>query len=128
MVQFCSMATIIKTVPVQIDYEHRQGDTWQPGTITCDVSGTVINFTGWTATMELRSAISNDVSLTLTSTPPVGITMTTLGVITLSMTAEQTKVLLGEYRYDLELTRPDGSIKTFTYGTITITKDTTENA
>lgn len=120
------MATIIANLPTQIDYEIWQGDTWTPGTITATLSGTPINFTGWTATMEIRNAISNDVALTLTSTPSAGISLTSLGVITLAMTATQTSGLLGRYSYDLEMTN-GATIRTYTYGTIEIKNDTTAN-
>lgn len=120
------MATIIANLPTQIDYEIWQGDTWTPGTITATISGTPINFTGWTATMEIRNAISNDVALTLTSTPAAGITLTSIGVITLSMTSTQTNTLLGRYSYDLEMTN-GAAIRTYTYGTIEVKNDTTAN-
>jgi hypothetical protein len=121
------MATLIQNLPQNIDYELWQGDTWAPGTITATVSGTPINFTGYTATMEIRNAISNDVALTLTSTPAAGITLTSLGVITITMTATQTNALLGEYSYDLQITSPTSVIKTYTYGTISVLQDNTNN-
>ena len=121
------MATLIQNKPQNIDYELWQGDTWSPGTITATVSGTPINFTGWSATMEIRNAISNDVAVTLTSTPAAGITLSTAGVITFSMTAAQTDLLLGEYRYDLEMQNTTNEITTYIYGKITVVTDTTAN-
>lgn len=121
------MATIVSNLPQQIDYEIWQGDTWLPGTITATENGVGVNFTNWSAKMEIRNAISNDVAVTLT-TPSSGITLDSFGVITLSMTATQTNSLLGEYKYDLQLTNPSNQIRTYTYGTITVTNDTTANA
>jgi len=121
-----NLANIIANLPLQIDYEVWQGDTWTPGTITATLSGTPINFSGWTAKMEIRNAISNDVVVTLTSTPSQGITISSLGVITLTMTATQTSGLLGRYLYDLELTN-GAIIKTYTVGTIEVKSDTTVN-
>ena len=118
------MATIIANLPTQIDYEIWQGDTWTPGTITATLSGSPIDFTGYTATMEIRNAISNDVAVTLTSSS--GIVLTSLGVITVSMTATQTNGLLGRYSYDLEMTN-GAAIRTYTYGTIEVKNDTTVN-
>lgn len=119
------MATIISNLPQQIDYNIWQGDTWTPGTITATSNDVAIDFTGWAAKVELRSAISGDVAVTLTSTPAAGITLTSLGVITMSMTSTQTAVLLGEYKYDLQMTNPSAVVKTYTYGTISVTADTT---
>lgn len=121
------MATLVQNLPNGVDYELWQGDTWEPGTITATVSGTPINFTGYTATMEIRNAISNDVSITLTSTPAAGITLTSLGVITITMTAEQTNAMLGEYNYDLQVTNTNSEVRTYTYGTITVKNDATVN-
>lgn len=121
------MATIVSNLPQQIDYDVWQGDTWAPGTITAKENGVGIDFTGWSAKAEVRNAISNDVAVTLTS-PSSGITLNSSGVITLTMTAAQTNGLLGEYRYDLQMTNPSGAIKTYTFGTITVANDYTANA
>lgn len=121
------MATIVSNLPQQIDYEIWQGDTWLPGTITATLNSTPINFTGYAAKMEIRHAITREVVLTLTSSPAFGITLSSVGVITLSMTATQTAGLLGEYVYDLQLTYPSGNIRTYTYGTITVYLDATAN-
>lgn len=121
------MATIVSNLPQQIDYDIWQGDTWAPGTITATVSGVGVDFTGYTAKMEIRNAISNDVAVTLTS-PSSGISLNSSGVITLSMTSTQTNGLLGEYKYDLQITSTLNVIRTYTFGTITVTNDTTANA
>lgn len=119
------MATLIQNLPQQVDYEVWKGDTWSPGIITADVSGVVINFTGWFAKMEIRNAISNEVALTLTNSS--GITLTSLGVISITLTADQTNDLTGEYRYDLQMTNPSLEVKTYIFGTITILTDNTTN-
>ena len=121
------MSTVISILPAKVDYEFWQGDTWEPGTITASMAGTPINLTGYTAKMEIRSVYSGGVILTLTS-PSSGIAMTSLGVITITLTAAQTNALLGEYAYDLQITQTStGAIRTYTYGVITVTADKTEN-
>ena len=121
------MSTIISILPAKVDYELWQGDTWEPGTITASISGTPINLTGYTAKMEIRNINSGSVVLTLTS-PSSGIAMTSLGVITITMTAAQTNALWGEYAYDLQITQTSsGAIRTYTYGVITVSADKTEN-
>jgi hypothetical protein len=77
--------------------------------------------------MEIRHAKSREIVLTLTSTPAAGITLSNVGVITISMTAAQTSALLGEYSYDMQITYPSGIIKTYTFGTITVYLDATAN-
>jgi hypothetical protein len=124
------MATEISTTPANINYQIWQGDTWLPGTITVyngtETPGNEVNFTGYTAKMELRQTLSGDVVKTLTD--GAGITLTSLGVITLTMTAAETNALLtGEYKYDLQTTSGAGVIKTYTYGSITVLSDVTAN-
>lgn len=119
------MANIISILPAKVDYELWQGDTWEPGTITASISGTPIDFTGYTAKMEIRNAISNDVALTLQNGD--GITLSSVGVITIVMTAAQTSDLNGRYNYDLEITDASSKKRTYTYGTIGVTSDTTNN-
>jgi len=119
------MATVISILPAKVDYELWQGDTWEPGTITASISGTPINFTSYTAKMEIRNAISNVIALTLEN--GTGITLSTLGVITIVMTAVQTSALLGEYNYDLQITDTSAKKRTYTYGTIGVSSDITDN-
>ena len=119
------MATNISILPSKVDYELWKGDTWEPGTITASISGVPVNFTGYTAKMEIRNAISNSVVLTLENGS--GITLSTVGVITIVMTAVQTAALIGDYNYDLQITDTSSKKRTYTYGTIGVTADTTDN-
>jgi len=119
------MATIVSILPAKVDYEIWQGDTWEPGTITATISGTPINFTGYTAKMEIRNAISNDVALTLQNGS--GITLSSVGVITIVMTATQTSGLIGDYKYDLQITDTGSKKRTYTNGFITVLADSTDN-
>lgn len=117
--------SVISIVPANVNYEIWQGDTFEPGTITATISSTPVNFTGYTAKMEIRNAISNDVVLTLQNGS--GITLSSIGVITIVMTAAQTSVLIGEYKYDLEITDTLSKKRTYTSGVITVAADTTNN-
>lgn len=119
------MATIISILPAKVDYELWRGDTWEPGTITASISSVPVNFTGYTAKMEIRNAISNGVALTLEVGS--GITLSTVGVITIVMTAVQTSELTGDYNYDLQITDTSAKKRTYTYGTICVSSDTTDN-
>ena len=125
------MATGITTTPANINYTLWQGDTWAPGTLTVyngsATSGNEVNFTGASGKMEIRQTLSGDVVQTLTS-PSSGITLTSLGVITVTMTDEQTTAIQpGEYKYDLQVTFAGGTVKTYTYGSLTVQADTTAN-
>ena len=119
--------TRISTAKAQrVDYELRQGMTWEPGTITCDIAGTPINFTGYTASMEIRNRQSNTAALTL-ATGGNGITMSSAGVITITATAAQTLALEAtEYEYELIVTYPNAKVFTFIEGVITVVPKKTQ--
>jgi len=131
------MATEIQTTPAVINYIHKKGDDWTPDTITVYdggaivdgvvVGGTVRNFTGYTGRLQIRTVLSNDVIITLTN--GAGITLSSLGVITLTMTAAQTAAIAaGDYKFDMQTTSGAGVIKTWIEGSFTIVTDVTANA
>ena len=131
------MATEIQTTPAVINYIHKKGDDWTPDTITVYdggtvvdgvvVGGTVRNFTGNTGRLQIRTVLSNDVIITLTN--GAGITLSSLGVITLNMTAAQTAAIAaGDYKFDMQTTSGAGVIKTWIEGSFTIVTDVTANS
>ena len=131
------MATEIQTTPAVINYIHKKGDDWTPDTITVYdggtvvdgvvVGGTVRNFTGYTGRLQIRTVLSNDVIITLTNGS--GITLSSLGVITLNMTAAQTAAIAaGDYKFDMQTTSGAGVIKTWIEGSFTIVTDVTANS
>ena len=91
------------------------------------VGGTVRNFTGYTGRLQIRTVLSNDVIITLTN--GAGITLSSLGVITLNMTAAQTAAIAaGDYKFDMQTTSGAGVIKTWIEGSFTIVTDVTANS
>lgn len=131
------MATEIQTTPAVINYIHKKGDDWTPDTITVYdggtvvdgvvVGGTVRNFTGYTGRLQIRTVLSNDIIITLTN--GAGITLSSLGVITLNMTAAQTAAIAaGDYKFDMQTTSGAGVIKTWIEGSFTIVTDVTANS
>ena len=131
------MATEIQTTPAVINYIHKKGDDWTPDTITVYdggtivdgvvVGGTVRNFTGYTGRLQIRTVLSNDIIITLTN--GAGITLSSLGVITLTMTAAQTAAIAaGDYKFDMQTTSGAGVIKTWIEGSFTIVTDVTANS
>ena len=122
---------VFGTVPAKLDYLVYQGDTWTPGSIIATQSGVPINFTGWSAKMEVRSTTSGDLVLTFATTPAAGqglITLSSIGAITPSLTDVQSAaVATGDYKCDLQMTSPTAAKTTYTNGTFTVTSDVTQN-
>ncbi len=116
----------IRLIPQYQDFEIWKGDDFTQ-VITATISSTPVNFTGYTLRMSIRNSTTNEVALTL-ATGGSGITATSLGVITITMTAAQTDALTNkDYKYDLEVNNGSGVIKTYLYGPIAVLTDTTTN-
>jgi len=118
---------VISLIPQYQGFEIWKGDDFTQ-VITATISGTPVNFTGYTLRMSVRNSTTNDVALQL-ETGGSGITATYLGVITISMSATQTDALVNkDYKYDLEVTDGSGIIRTYLYGPIAVLTDITGNA
>jgi hypothetical protein len=75
-------------------------------TFTCTNNGTAVNWTGYTAKMQVRQYVNLADAAVLTLTTGSGIaTLTSDGKVTITITAAQTGAIpQGNYVYDLELT------------------------
>jgi hypothetical protein len=99
-----------------------QGTTWSVTVTYTDVTGTAIDLTGYSVRAEMKRNFSDSTAAqTITCT----LTDAENGVITLSLTAAQTKLLSGDYLYDLEIQSAGGAISRLLNGTITIDKEVT---
>jgi hypothetical protein len=78
------------------------GATWDK-TFTATVDGVAVNWTGYTGRMQIKEHLNSTAVLTLTS--GAGITVGgSAGTVVVAMSATQTAITPGTYRYDLELT------------------------
>ena len=91
-----SPATYNATVPC--------GSSWDR-TFTWTIDGTAVNWTGYTAKLQVKEHLNSDAVLTLTNGN--GITLGgAAGTVTVAITATQSgAVTPGTYIYDLELTQ-----------------------
>ncbi len=96
------------TVPPQLSYRVVQGFPWCFQNIICDVDGEEIDFSGWTAVMDIRSCIKNELKLTL-STANSRITLSSVGVISFASTVDALTATIpcGNYVAELVLINPD---------------------
>lgn len=121
------MSTPIRTIPQCIDYTHWYEDAWIPGTLTATLNSTPINLSTYTATLTIVPTGSTTPTKVLTS-PSGGITLTSLGVITITMTAAEVAAIpVGDYKYRLKMTNGSSVPKTYTYGQFTIVNEKTIN-
>ena len=99
-----------------------QGATWSVAVEYTDSGGTPIDITGYSVRADMKRSYTDS---TAAQSITCAITTPTQGVINMSLTATQTKLLSGDYLYDLELESVGGAVTRLLHGTITIDKEVT---
>jgi hypothetical protein len=98
-----------------------QGSTFQTSINVTDENDEIVDLTGFSAAAQMRKHYTSSNSYAFsTSISP------TLGVVTLSMTANTTSTIPpGRYMYDCELTDVNGAISRLVEGIVTVTPGVT---
>jgi hypothetical protein len=106
--------------------DQRRGDTWDGiNSICIQVNGVPANLTGALIKADFRRSIDAPVALTLsTANGGIIITNPTGGII--QFPPKLIEIPFAKYLYDLQVTYPNGVVKTYFSGTWTITPDLTE--
>jgi hypothetical protein len=94
-----------------------QGSTFQTSINVTDENDDIVDLTGYTAAAQMRKhyTSSNATSFSTNISPSIG-------VVTLSMTANTTNLLVpGRYMYDCELTDSNGLVTRLVEGIVTVT-------
>jgi hypothetical protein len=96
-----------------------QGATFTSDITVKDINGNVFDLTGYTANAKMAKGYSSTRTRTVISTTFA--TDRTTGVLTISLTANQTATLDAErYVYDVEITSSSGSVTRVLEGIITV--------
>ena len=97
-----------------------QGATFSTDLTLTDENGDALNLTGYTANSQLRKWYTSSNSISFSTT-----TNTSIGVVTLSLSSNQTAALTaGRYVYDVEIS--DGTtISRIVEGIVTVTPNVT---
>lgn len=106
---------------------HKKGDTFEGVAFTVTKNGSALDLTGASIRMQLREK-SETGTLGATYTDGDGITITdpTNGVFTFDK--QIIDIRAQKYYYDIEITLASGDVKSYIYGTWTITQDVTQPA
>lgn len=98
-----------------------QGSTYTTDLNLTDENSDALNLTGYSANSQIRKHFTSSNSVTFsTSINAIA------GVITLSLTANQTSNLIsGRYVYDIELTDASNSVSRIVEGIVTVTPQVT---
>lgn len=111
--------------PAKYDLAIPQGATFDR-TLTVEIGGEALDLTGYTAAMDVRKEYESataDLELTNTAGIELG---GNLGTVRILITATQTGALTaGNYKYDLELYAPDGTVTRLIYGDVNVSREVT---
>jgi len=109
------------------NFEIEQGTTFTKPLVWKNNTGTVVNLSGYTARMQVRSSITSDVVLLELTTENELILITPAqGKITLSIDADTTsRINWTKGVYDLEVESSNGIVTRLLRGNITVSKEVT---
>jgi hypothetical protein len=103
---------------------HRRGDTWDGiNSISININGVPVNLSGAEVKMEFRQSVDAPVAMTF-STATSSILL--LNANTIRILPKKIEVPFAKYYYDLQVTYPNGAVKTYMEGTWPIVHDITE--
>lgn len=105
---------------------HRRGDTWGGiNSIVISTDGTPVNLSGSSIKMQFREDIDAPVILEFsTENSIISLIENLEGALCINPTIID--IPYGVYRYDLQVTYPNGTVKTYINGTWEIVPDITE--
>lgn len=109
-----------------LDFTHKRGDTFEAVNFAMLVNSVVLNLTGCTLRMQLRKEYGGVVFLSLTSVASAGITISNAAGGLFRINKQIINIAAANYIYDIELTKADGTVKTYISGNFYITNDITQ--
>jgi hypothetical protein len=108
-----------------LDFTHIKGDTFEEVNFAMILNSAVLNLTGCTLRMQLRKEYGGVIFLSLTSVASAGITITNASGGLFKINRQIINIDAGNYIYDIELIKADGTVKTYINGNFVITNDVT---
>lgn len=114
------MATLSITAGV-LDIIASQGKTWAITITARDANNNLVDFSGYSAQWHVRQNASDTNAILSLATSGSGITMSSLGVITITASATQTAAIpASSYLHELEITDPSGNKPPFLAGNLKV--------
>lgn len=107
------------------NFTHIKGDTFEAVNFALVKNSVVVNLTGATIRMQLRSECGGLIALSLTSVANAGITITNAAGGLFRINKQIINIASGNYLYDLEILFADNTVKTWLSGEFLIECDIT---
>lgn len=110
-------------MPKNYDISIYEGDTFEFTITIKDASNVVVNLTGYTAKAQLKKSFSDPSPIDFTCTISAPLT----GVVNVMLPASTTASLIpgDPYIYDVQLTAPNGTVRTYLAGDATVIPEVT---
>lgn len=103
---------------------HITGDTWEGiSSITFLKNSSAINLTNTYIEMNVRLSLDSPVVLSLTTPTSAGITITNPTSGTIKVLPARINIPVGDYKWNIKMTFPDGIKKTYLMGNWPIVSD-----
>ena len=103
--------------------DHIKGDTFVGTQFTIQVNGSPLNLTNVSIEMMLRKSETSPVALKLTKGSGITVNNAAAGIF--SIDEQIIDIPSAKYLYDIEITLPNGEVKTYIGGTFKIIQDIT---
>lgn len=106
-----------------------RGDTIEKELTFTDSNGTAIDITTWLVTFTVKDNIDDTDADAIVQKKYIGGLHSdpTNGKTKITLTASETYSLVGSYQYDVQLVKPDGTVKTIMKDKIKFSKDVTRD-
>jgi hypothetical protein len=111
-------------VPGRKNYEVISGDDFTME-LLFSLNGTAINFTGWSAEMDLRRKATDPAELISRTSSGGTITLDSTGHVNVIFSSAETALLNGNTVFNLQLTNPSNKKATYMIGNICFIPDVT---
>ena len=108
-----------------MNFTHKRGDTFDAVDFKFTVNSSDLDLTGCVLKMQLKREYGGTVFLSLTSVGSAGITITNAAQGRFKINKQIINIDSYNYIYDIELTKLDGTVKTYVSGNFLITNDIT---
>ena len=111
-----------ESLPSNYDLELYRGDYFSTSVVLKDSDGIVLDLTGYTAQCSIRASYSDVTSYdaTCTITPASGL------IDVLFPTSVMETLAAGSYIWDFQVTNPDGNVRTYLAGDVTVFDEVTQ--
>lgn len=108
-----------------LNFQHYKGDTFEAVNFQINENSSALDLTNCVIKMQLRKECGGVIALSLTSVANAGITITNASAGQFKINKQIINCDAGNYAYDIQITFPDGVVKSWITGNFNVECDIT---